>query len=200
MTKVRYIYRLLGQFVVSVVLLPAAGARWRGQPRHGEAPAPELPPEPVQALHPDPQPQPLHLVQDGPETLARPVARFRQAGETSLAPLLHNCVRIFGFIYIRIRSVTVMAESHRRSMELASEMYNLVTTASCRRRRYSLAASRSGRPPSVPPAAPASGSGRGSGCTAMRHTTAAISHPRYGSNGNGRGRVGGRWLPVAGEP
>lgn len=178
MTKVRYIYRLLGQFVVSVVLLPAAGARWRGQPRHGEAPAPELPPEPVQALHPDPQPQPLHLVQDGPETLAHPVARFRQAGETSLAPLLHNCVRIFGFIYIRIRSVTVMAESHRRSMELASEMYNLVTTASCRRRRYSLAASRSGRPPSGPPAAPASGSGRGSGCTARRHTTAAISHPR----------------------
>jgi hypothetical protein len=99
MTKVRYIYRLLGQFVVSVVLLPSAGARWRGQPRHGEAPAPELPPEPVQALHPDPQPQPLHLVQDGPETLAHPVARFRQAGETSLAPLLHNCVRIFGFIY-----------------------------------------------------------------------------------------------------
>jgi hypothetical protein len=79
-------------------------------------------------------------------------------------------------LYIRIRSVTVMAESHRRSMELASEMY-LVMTASCRRRRYSLAASRSGRPPSGPPAAPASGSGRGSGCTARRHATAAISHP-----------------------
>lgn len=76
------------------VLLPAASARWRGEPRHGEAPAPELPPEPVQAFHPDPLPQPLHLVQDGPETLVQLLARFRQANEPSLVPLLHNCIRI----------------------------------------------------------------------------------------------------------
>ena len=77
------------------VLLPAAtaSARWRGEPRHGEAPAPELPPEPVQAFHPDPLPQPLHLVQDGPETLVQLLARFRQANEPSLARPLHNCIR-----------------------------------------------------------------------------------------------------------
>ena len=79
------------------MLLPAATAtaRWRGEPWHGEAPALELPPEPVQAFHPDPLPQPLHLVQDGPETLVQLLARFRQANEPPfLAPLLHNCIRI----------------------------------------------------------------------------------------------------------
>lgn len=71
------------ELVVSM-LLPAW---WHGELGHGEAPA--LPPEPVQAFHPDPQPpQPLDLVQDGPETLVQRFVGLRKANQTPLAPPL----------------------------------------------------------------------------------------------------------------
>jgi len=80
--------------------------------------------------------------------------------------------------------------------EGASERY-LVTTASYR--RYSSpVASRCGRPPSASPAAPASGSRRGSGCTAMASASpppasATVFLSDCNGNGNGRSRTD-RWV------
>jgi len=74
--------------VVSL-LLPA----WRhGELGHGEALA--LPPVPVQTLHPDPEPQPLDLVQNGPETLLQLRVGLGEADQPSLAPLLHHRCKI----------------------------------------------------------------------------------------------------------